>query len=78
MINLIKDYKENKLKDKQVKAWLGLSNLYLEIEAGRILLNRHWYNQLNDYLDSAYDHSDDMIRTWWMHEFWKLPYWNNV
>ena len=61
------------------EAWLNLSNLYLDIEAGRELLNRHRYNQLNNLLNTAYPPNDmDPMRDWWWKEFSRLPNWLNV
>lgn len=60
-------------------AWLELSNLYLNIETGRVILNRHVYCQLNDLLNVAYPPNEmDAMRDWWWHEFSRLPNWLNV
>ena len=63
---------------EQDVAWIELSNLYLEIEAKRIVLNRYQYLRLNELVDQAYPKGDEAIREWWYEEFYKLPGWRNV
>lgn len=80
-MNIIKKWQEARQKAKKEKAqnaaWLELSNLYLDIEAGRELLNRRRYCELDTLLSRAYDR-DDAMRGWWWQEFSKLPNWLNV
>ena len=83
MKNPIKEMLRKRTEKAQAKAgneaWISLSNLYLDIQAGRVFLNRHAYCQLNDLVNIAYPPNDtDTMREWWWKEFSRLPNWLNV
>ncbi|KKK87376.1 hypothetical protein LCGC14_2753850 [marine sediment metagenome] len=66
-----------KAKSKQANAsYVALNNLYLDIEAGRMTLNRATYNLLNRYLYAM--NPDELQVKYWTQEFYKLPNWLNV
>jgi hypothetical protein len=65
-------------KAAQDAAYIVLNNLYLSVARGEQKLTVRIANELRVLLDSAYDRTDEVMRDWWMYEFYKLPGWLNV